>query len=132
MTKMKEIKDLTEEEKKQLEEYNQKIADESLKRQEWIQKHVKNYFRALNGDKLSPEELFMLSMDTIIAGYTMVTRYSDMIEQNVEERINTLASVRAGIDNILQKSLMNKEVVTAQVTQTAIHNAKASKNKLLK
>lgn len=129
---MKEIKDLTEEEKKQLEEYNQKIADESLKRQEWIQKHVKNYFRALNGDKLSPEELFMLSMDTIIAGYTMVTRYSDMIEQNVEERINTLASVRAGIDNILQKSLMNKEVVTAQVTQTAIHNAKASKNKLLK
>ena len=129
---MKEIKDLTEEEKKQLEEYNQKIADESLKRQEWIQKHVKNYFRALNGDKLSPEELFMLSMDTIIAGYTMVTRYSDMVEQNVEERINTLASVRAGIDNILQKSLMNKEVVTAQVTQTAIHNAKASKNKLLK
>ena len=129
---MKEIKDLTEEEKKQLEEYNQKVADESLKRQEWIQKHVKNYFRALNGDKLSPEELFMLSMDTIIAGYTMVTRYSDMIEQNVEERINTLASVRAGIDNILQKSLMNKEVVTAQVTQTAIHNAKASKNKLLK
>ena len=129
---MKEIKDLTEEEKKQLEEYNQKIADESLKRQEWIQKHVKNYFRALNGDKLSPEELFMLSMDTIIAGYTMVTRYSDMIEQNVEERINTLASVRAGIDNILQKSLMNKEVVTAQVTQTAIHNAEASKNKLLK
>ena len=132
MTKMKEIKDLTEEEKKQLEEYNQKVADESLKRQEWIQKHVKNYFRALNGDKLSPEELFMLSMDTIIAGYTMVTRYSDMIEQNVEERINTLASVRAGIDNILQKSLMNKEVVTAQVTQTAIHNAKANKSKLLK
>ena len=132
MTKMKEIKDLTEEEKKQLEEYNQKVADESLKRQEWIQRHVKSYFRALNGDKLSPEELFMLSMDTIIAGYTMVTRYSDMIEQNVEERINTLASVRAGIDNILQKSLMNKEVVTAQVAQTAIHNAKADKNKLLK
>ena len=129
---MKEIKALTEEEKKQLEEYNQKVADESLKRQEWIQKHVKNYFRALNGDKLSPEELFMLSMDTIIAGYTMVTRYSDMVEQNVEERINTLASVRAGIDNILQKSLMNKEVVTAQVAQTAIHNAKANKSKLLK
>lgn len=129
---MKEIKDLTEEEKKQLEEYNQKVADESLKRQEWIQKHVKNYFRALNGDKLSPEELFMLSMDTIIAGYTMVTRYSDMVEQNVEERINTLASVRACIDNILQKSLMNNEVVTAQVAQTAIHNVKANKNKLLK
>ena len=129
---MVEERKLTAEEQAQYEQMKQKMGEESIKRQEWIQKHVKSYFRALNGDKLSPEELFMLSMDTIIAGYTMVTRYSDMVEQNVEERINTLASVRAGIDNILQKSLMNKEVVTAQVAQTAIHNAKANKNKLLK
>lgn len=129
---MKEIKDLTEEEKQQLEEYNKRVAEESLKRQEWIQKHVKSYFRALNGDKLSAEELFMLSMDTIIAGYTMVTRYSDMLEQNIDERLNTVASVRSAIDNILSKSIMNREVTAALVANTAMHNAKANKDKLLK
>ena len=114
-------------------EQEEKMAELSEKRIEIIQKQIKSYFTALSPlGKLSPEEMLLIGMDTITAGYGLISRFSDMAEQNVEDRINAIMSVRAGIDGILSKTLLNKPVVEAMVANTAMHNIKASKNKLIK
>ena len=128
----KEMKENKEEVKVELTEQEEQAVDASAKRIAWIQKHVKNYYRTLNGDRLSPEELLVLAMDTIMAGYSMVSRFCDMVEQGVEERIGTVGSVRMTIDNLLSKSFLNKEVAEQQVAQMVQHNLEAQKNKLYK
>ena len=113
-------------------EQQEQWADESAKRIAWIQKHVKNYFKAINGDRLSAEELLILGMDTIMAGYTMVSRFSDMVGHNADDRIAAVASVRSSIDTMLSKSFLNKEVAEKQVAQMVQHELEAQKGKLIK
>lgn len=107
-----------------------RMNEESVKRQEWIQKHVREYFKAINGNKLNAPEMFALGMDTIIAGYKMVSRFSDMLSQNADERMNTILTVRSYINDELNKTFLNEAFVNEQVKQTAIHDLKA--NKLIK
>ncbi len=127
---MVEERKLTAEEQAQYEQMKQKMGEESIKRQEWIQKHVKEYYKALNGDKLSPEEILILGMDTIQAGYALVSRFSDMIQQGVDERMNTIISVREQIDKTLKGFYLDKDKSAVLVAKAAMHDFKANKGKL--
>ena len=112
-------------------EYVEKSVEASGKRMAMITRMVKQHFSALTpSGKLSPQEMLSVGIDTILSGYSIVSRYLDMVEAPEQERINVVSGVKLAVDDVLSKSLLKKEVVQQKVLDTTIHNLKA--NKLMK
>ena len=119
------------EESKEFKEYKEKQAELSEKRIDMITKMVKQHFSALTlSGKLNAIEMFQIGMDTILAGYGIVSRYSDMMNESMSERKDVIMRTKLAVDDVLSKTLLNDEVIQQQVANTAMHNLKA--NKLIK
>lgn len=132
------MSDKTEEEKfKELEnseefqEYKRVQGELGKKRIEIITRMIKQHFAALTpSGKLNAIEMYQLGVNAIMAGYSLVSRYSDMMNENAEERKDLILRTKLTIDNMLNESFLKENVLQQQVANTAIHNLKA--NKLIK
>lgn len=129
MSDEEKLKDL--ENSKEFQEYKKKQAELSERRIETITKMIKSHFAALTPEnKLNAVEMFQLGIDAIIAGYGLVSRYSDMVGEDVEGRKDIILRTRSSVDDILSRTLLNENVLKQQVLNTTAHNLKA--NKLIK
>jgi len=102
----------------------QKLGDASLNRIKMIDKMAREYARAMNGGNINSIELFQVGMDTILAGFSIISRSNDYAEYNVDQRIQIMNSALSTIINVLNKVYLNPEVVAAQVAQASISSAK--------
>ena len=129
MSDEEKLKDL--ENSKEFQEYKKKQAELSERRIETISRMVKSHFSALTPEnKLNAIEMFQLGIDTIIAGYGIVSRYSDMVGEEVDGQKDMILRPRSSGDDILSRTLLNEDVLKQQVLNTTVHNLKA--NKLIK
>lgn len=124
---MEENKDIVQEQPINLsemidDETAQKLGDASLTRIKQIAKMSKEYYRAIYGN-INSNDFYQLGMDTIVAGFTLISRSMDMDELNVEERIALMNSTLTTIISMLNKVYLNPEVVANQVAQAALKSA---------
>lgn len=105
-------------------ETTKKLGEASLNRINMVAKMAKEYFRALNGGRISSFELFQVGIDTILAGFQLVSRSHDMDELNVDERIKSVNATLNTVLNVLNKVYLNPEVVANQVAQAALEAVK--------
>ena len=104
-------------------ETTKKLGEASLNRIQMVAKMAKEYFRALNGGTISSLEFYQLGVDTILAGFQLVSRSMDMDELNVDQRINLTNATLNTVLNVLNKVYLNPEVVANQVAQAALESA---------
>lgn len=100
----------------------QKLGDASLQRIKQIAKMSKEYYRAVNGS-INSLEMYQLGVDTIVAGFQLVSRSADMDELDVEERINSMNATLNIIINMVNKVYLNPEVVAGQVAKASLESA---------
>ena len=101
----------------------QKLGDASLNRIKQIAKMAKEYYRALNGS-LNSTEFYQLGVDTILAGFQLVSRSNDMEEYDVDTRIAIMNATLNVVINVLNKVYLDPKVVAGQVAQAALESAK--------
>ena len=102
----------------------QKLGESSLNRINMIDKMAREYARAMNGGSINSFELFQVGMDTILAGFSIISRSNDYAEYGVDQRIQIINSALSTIINVLNKVYLNPEVVAGQVAQASIKAAK--------
>lgn len=102
----------------------QKLGEASLNRINMIDKMAREYARAMNGGSINSLELFQVGMDTILAGFSIISRSNDYAEYGVDQRIQIINSALSTIINVLNKVYLNPEVVAGQVAQASIKAAK--------
>lgn len=102
----------------------QKLGEASLNRINMIDKMAREYARAMNGGSINSFELFQVGMDTILAGFSIISRSNDYAEYGVDQRIQIINSALSTIINVLNKVYLNPEVVAGQVAQASIKAAK--------
>jgi len=102
----------------------QKLGEASLNRIQMIDKMAREYARAMNGGSINSLELFQVGMDTILAGFSIISRSNDYAEYGVDQRIQIINSALSTIINVLNKVYLNPEVVAGQVAQAALKSAK--------
>lgn len=100
----------------------QKLGDASLQRIKQIAKMSKEYYRAVNGS-INSLEMYQLGIDTIVAGFQLVSRSADMDELDVDGRINNMNATLNIIINMVNKVYLNPEVVAGQVAKAALESA---------
>ena len=105
------------------EETAKKLGDASLNRIKQIAKMAKEYYRALNGS-LNATEFYQLGVDTILAGFQLVSRSNDMEEHDVDTRIAIMNATLNVVINVLNKVYLDPKVVAGQVAQAAMESAK--------
>lgn len=104
------------------EETAQKLGDASINRIKMIQKMVKEYYRALNGT-INSLEMYQLGVDTILAGFGLISRSNDMEEYDVDSRIAIMNASLNVVINVLNKVYLDPSVVAGQVAQAALESA---------
>lgn len=102
----------------------QKLGESSLNRINMIDKMAREYARAMNGGSINSFELFQVGMDTILAGFSIISRSNDYAEYGVDQRIQIINSALSTIINVLNKVYLNPEVVAGQVAQASLKAAK--------
>lgn len=102
----------------------QKLGEASLNRINMIDKMAREYARAMNGGSINSLELFQVGMDTVLAGFSIISRSNDYAEYGVDQRIQIINSALSTIINVLNKVYLNPEVVAGQVAQASIKAAK--------
>ena len=102
----------------------QKLGEASLNRINMIDKMAREYARAMNGGSINSLELFQVGMDTVLAGFSIISRSNDYAEYGVDQRIQIINSALSTILNVLNKVYLNPEVVAGQVAQASIKAAK--------
>lgn len=102
----------------------QKLGEASLNRINMIDKMAREYARAMNGGSINSFELFQVGMDTILAGFSIISRSNDYAEYGVDQRIQIINSALSTIINVLNRVYLNPEVVAGQVAQASIKAAK--------
>lgn len=102
----------------------QKLGEASLNRINMIDKMAREYARAMNGGSINSMELFQVGMDTVLAGFSIISRSNDYAEYGVDQRIQIINSALSTIINVLNKVYLNPEVVAGQVAQASIKAAK--------
>lgn len=112
------------EEQKLDDKTKQELGDASIKRIEIIAHLIKEYFRALNDGKMNSFEFMAIGMDTVLAGYQLISRSNDMDMLDVDTRIATMKAVSSSIQQVLDRVYLNPEVVAGMVAQAAIESAK--------
>ena len=112
------------EEQKLDDQTKQELGNASIKRIEIISHMIKEYFRALNDGKLNSFEFMAIGMDTVLAGYQLISRSNDMDMLDVDTRIATMKAITNSIQQVLEKVYLNPEVVAGMVAQAAIESAK--------
>ena len=111
------------EERKIDDQAKQELADASMKQIQQIAKMVKEYHRAIYGS-INSTELYVLGVNTIMAGLQMISRSNDMDMLDVDTRIATMKATMATIQQVLDKVYLNPEVVAGMVAQAALETAK--------
>lgn len=111
------------EEQKIDDQAKQELADASMKQIQQIAKMVKEYHRAIYGS-INSTELYVLGVNTIMAGLQMISRSNDMDMLDVDTRIATMKATMATIQQVLDKVYLNPEVVAGMVAQAALETAK--------
>ena len=102
----------------------QKLGEASLNRINMIDKMAREYARAMNGGSINSLELFQVGMDTVLAGFSIISRSNDYAEYGVDQRIQIINSALSTIINVLNKVYLNPEVVAGQVAQASVKAAK--------
>ena len=105
------------------EETAKKLGDASISRIAMIQKMVKEYFRAINGS-INATEMYQLGVDSILAGFGLISRSNDMEEYDVDTRISIINASLNVVVNVLNKVYLNPEVVAGQVAKASLEAAK--------
>lgn len=100
-----------------------KLGSASLSRIDQIAKMAKEYYRAINGT-INSLEMYQIGVDTIMAGFKLVSRSNDMDEMDVDTRINIMNATLSVIVNVLNKVYLDPQVVAGQVAQAAVESAK--------
>jgi len=104
------------------EETAQKLGDASISRIKMIQKMVKEYYRALNGS-INSLEMYQLGVDTVLAGFGLISRSNDMEEYDIDSRIAIMNASLNVVINVLNKVYLDPKVVAGQVAQASLESA---------
>ena len=103
----------------------QKLGEASISRITKIAKLTKEYYRALSGN-LTSNDFYLLGLDTMLAGATLLERSMTMDNLGVEERISLMNSALTVFLNVMNKVYLNPEVVANQVAKASIETAQRS------
>lgn len=102
----------------------EKLGQASINRIKMIDKMAREYARTINGGTINHLEMFQVGMDTILAGFSIISRSNDYAEYDVDERITIINSALTTIIGVLNKVYLNPEVVAGQVAKASLESAK--------
>lgn len=96
-------------------------ADVSVTQIDWIKNHVLEFDKIITPD-WDLGRLPILSRNTCYTGYELVSRFSDMLQQSVDERLNTIESVMKSVDKCITSSLLADNILQQVETQLPKEN----------